>query len=577
MRQLINIGKRIILSFLVMIVPLTVLAVPTLIADGVYLDGTTLYISRNVTSLPDLQLNPTDIYCYAITPPACTENTFTGYDGTLHVPRSAMVAYFSALYWNNFNNYSTDAVEPESVSLSQESVTLEKNNQVTLTATVTPADATPNYVTWSSSNTSVATVENGKVKAVGYGECDITASCFDKTAVCHVTVPAHIVIHFIQHEVSIKPNETIYLTAYCEPVTTALTASSSDPAVARATYVDGIVKVDAIGEGTAIVTISSVDGLATPDTCVVRVYTLAGDVNADGSVNISDVTRLIDYLLNPESVSISMSAADTNSDGNVSISDVTHLIDYLLSGEWPTPHGDSPTLTFEVNDISFTMVLVEGGTFTMGAYGSLLDDATSFELPAHEVTITRNYYMCEIPVTQELWTTVMGSNPSYFFISPLYPVLNVSWDACQQFITKLNQLTGQSFRLPTEAEWEFAARGGNLSHGYMYAGSDNIDEVAWYHDNTQIGSSFYPHNVGQKQPNELGLYDMSGNAWEWCQDYYGDYSSESQTDPTGPETGIYRIARGGSADQMAKACRVSARNRNTPTMGMLMGGLRLAL
>ena len=332
MRQLINIGKRIILSFLVMIVPLTVLAVPTLIADGVYLDGTTLYISRNVTSLPDLQLNPTDIYCYAITPPACTENTFTGYDGTLHVPRSAMVAYFSALYWNNFNNYSTDAVEPESVSLSQESVTLEKNNQVTLTATVTPADATPNYVTWSSSNTSVATVENGKVKAVGYGECDITASCFDKTAVCHVTVPAHIVIHFIQHEVSIKPNETIYLTAYCEPVTTALTASSSDPAVARATYVDGIVKVDAIGEGTAIVTISSVDGLATPDTCVVRVYTLAGDVNADGSVNISDVTRLIDYLLNPESVSISMSAADTNSDGNVSISDVTHLIDYLLSG-----------------------------------------------------------------------------------------------------------------------------------------------------------------------------------------------------------------------------------------------------
>ncbi len=185
--------------------------------------------------------------------------------------------------------------------------------------------------------------------------------------------------------------------------------------------------------------------------------------------------------------------------------------------------------------------------------------------------------MCEIPVTQELWTTVMGSNPSYFFISPLYPVLNVSWDACQQFITKLNQLTGQSFRLPTEAEWEFAARGGNLSHGYMYAGSDNIDEVAWYHDNTQIGSSFYPHNVGQKQPNELGLYDMSGNAWEWCQDYYGDYSSESQTDPTGPETGIYRIARGASADQMAKACRVSARNRYTPTMGMLMGGLRLAL
>ena len=185
--------------------------------------------------------------------------------------------------------------------------------------------------------------------------------------------------------------------------------------------------------------------------------------------------------------------------------------------------------------------------------------------------------MCEIPVTQELWTAVMGSNPSYGYVSPLYPVLNVSWDACQEFISKLNQLIGQSFRLPTEAEWEFAARGGNLSHGYKYAGSDNIDEVAWYHGNTQLGSTCYPHNVGQKHPNELGLYDMSGNATEWCQDYYGEYSSESQTDPNGPETGLYRIRRGGSADQPAKWCRVSARTRSPQAQGQIFGGLRLAL
>ena len=577
MKQLISFKKRFILSFFMMVVSLTAFGVPTLIADGVYVDGTTLYISRNVTSLPDLQLNPTDIYCYAVTPPACSQNTFSGYDGTLHVPRSSMVAYFSALYWNNFTNYSTDAIEPESISISEESITIERNNQVTLTATVTPANATPNYVTWSSSNTSVATVVNGKVTAVGYGECDIIASCFDKTAVCHVTVPAHIVIHFTQHEVSILPNETIYLTSYCTPINTERTATSSDPDVARATYIDGVVMVEGISEGTAIVTIASVDGLATPDTCKVTVYTNIGDVNADGIVDIADVTCLIDYLLDSESVFISMTSADTDNDGNIGISDVTCLIDYLLSGEWPAPYGDKPTLTFEVNDVSFTMILVEGGTFTMGATENQLDDATSLELPAHEVTITRNYYMCEVPVTQQLWKAVMGSNPGGWFSSPLYPVLSLTWDACQEFITKLNQLTGQSFRLPTEAEWEFAARGGNLSHGYKYAGSDNIDDVAWYDGNSQAGSNFYPHNVGLKQPNELGLYDMSGNAWEWCQDYYGEYSDESQTDPTGPETGIYRICRGGAANQMPKYCRVSTRNRQSPTMGGMYSGFRLAL
>ena len=576
MKQLISFKKRFILSFFMMVVSLTAFGVPTLIADGVYVDGTTLYISRNVTSLPDLQLNPTDIYCYATTPPTCTANTFSGYDGTLHVPRSSMVAYFSALYWNNFTNYSTDAIEPESVSISQESITIEINNQVTLTATVTPGNATPHDVTWSSSNTSVATVVNGKVKAVGYGECDIIASCFDKTAICHVTVPAHITITFIQHEVSIKPNQTINLIAYCNPVSTELTATSSDPTVARASYIDGHVMVEGISEGTAIVTLASVDGLATPDSCIVNVYTVVGDVNADGNVDISDLSRLIDYLLDNESVYISWTGADTNSDGSVSIGDVSTLIDYLLAGEWPTPQGDSPTLDFVVNDIPFTMVLVEGGTFTMGATENQLDDAFQSEKPAHEVTITRNYYMCEVPVTQQLWTSIMDYNPSNFQ-SQSYPIANVTWDECQEFITKLNELTGQSFRLPTEAEWEFAARGGNLSQGYKYAGSDNIDEVAWYSNNSQIGSQNYLHDVGQKKPNELGLYDMSGNASEWCQDYYGEYSSESQTDPTGPENGTYRVIRGGTASSPARGCRVSSRSSSYPNWGNVYGGLRLAL
>ena len=158
-------------------------------------------------------------------------------------------------------------------------------------------------------------------------------------------------------------------------------------------------------------------------------------------------------------------------------------------------------------------------------------------------------------MTQELWEVVMGSNPSRFSGSGQLPVEYVSWDDCQRFITKLNQLTGQNFRLPTEAEWEFAARGGNASKGYKYAGSDNINDVAWY-----LGiSSSKTHEVGTKSPNELGLYDMSGNVFELCQDRYGSYSSNSQVNPTGPSSGSYRVIRGGSWGDNAGRCRVSNR------------------
>jgi len=185
-------------------------------------------------------------------------------------------------------------------------------------------------------------------------------------------------------------------------------------------------------------------------------------------------------------------------------------------------------ITVKVNGVSFKMVKVVGGTFQMGATE---EHHGANEVPVHQVTLS-DYCIGETEVTQELWQAVMGWNPSkdYWNDSEMYPVQSVSWYDCQTFITELNKLTGKQFRLPTEAEWEFAARGGNLSQGYTYSGSNDINAVAWYRDN----SKDRPHEVGAKAPNELGIYDMTGNVNEWCQDWAGDYSSSPQTNPTGP-------------------------------------------
>ena len=229
--------------------------------------------------------------------------------------------------------------------------------------------------------------------------------------------------------------------------------------------------------------------------------------------------------------------------------------------------------TFMVNGVQFTMVAVEGGTFTMGATSEQGSDARDDEKPAHEVTLS-DYYIGQTEVTQALWKAVMGSNPSFFKGDNL-PVGNVSWNDCQVFIQKLNQLTGKQFRLPTEAEWEYAARGGRKSRGYKYAGGNNIGSVAWYDDN----SGGRTHPVATKQANELGIYDMSGNVWEWCSDWYGGYQSSSQSDPHGPLLGLGRVDRGGGYfDNFndARTCRVSRRDNNTPDCRYLNFGLRLS-
>ena len=229
------------------------------------------------------------------------------------------------------------------------------------------------------------------------------------------------------------------------------------------------------------------------------------------------------------------------------------------------------TKLYKVNGVSFAMIEVEGGTFTMGSPDSD-SDAYGDERPAHQVTLS-SYYIGETEVTQELWKAVMGSNPSYFTGDLQRPVEMVSWYDCQTFISKLNELTGENFRLPTEAEWEYAARGGKESKGYKYSGSNTIGDVAWYWDN----SSSDTEAVKTKQPNELGIYDMSGNVCEWCSDWYGSYSSSAQTDPTGPSSGSYRVCRGGSWDYYARYCRVAYRNISSPDYGLYSHGLRLSL
>ena len=218
------------------------------------------------------------------------------------------------------------------------------------------------------------------------------------------------------------------------------------------------------------------------------------------------------------------------------------------------------------------MVSVKGDTFTMGATSEQGSDADSDEKPTHKVTLS-DYMIGKTEVTQELWQAVMGSNPSNFSGNNL-PVEWVSWNDCQEFIKKLNSLTGLNFRLPTEAEWEYAARGGNKSKCYKYSGSNDIDSVAWYISTINLSGT---KPVATKAPNELGLYDMSGNVREWCSDWYGDYSSDSQTNPKGPSSGSYRVGRGGSWYYSAGTCRVSNRGSNYPGNRYFNLGLRLAL
>ena len=203
--------------------------------------------------------------------------------------------------------------------------------------------------------------------------------------------------------------------------------------------------------------------------------------------------------------------------------------------------------------IEVEMVFVKGGTFTMGCTPEQGRDCSIAEKPAHQVTLS-DYYIGKYEVTQAQWQAVMGTNPSKFKGDNL-PVENVSWNDIQKFLTKLNEITGKQYRLPTEAEWEYAARGGISSKGFKYSGSNIVDDVAWYIKN----SNNTTHPVGIKNANELGIYDMSGNVSEWCSDRFEKYSNSDQTDPQGSSSGSNRVHRGFNWGSYSNMMRVSFR------------------
>jgi len=232
-------------------------------------------------------------------------------------------------------------------------------------------------------------------------------------------------------------------------------------------------------------------------------------------------------------------------------------------------------ITEYINEVPIELIFVKGGNFLMGSNNFNKDNQ-----PVHKVTLN-NFHISKYPVTQLLWKTVMGNNPSFFNNFNNYPVDNINWFDTQEFIKKLNSITGKNYRLPTEAEWEYAAKGGNKSKGFKYAGSNNNDNVAWYDNNSydvgKANSNYGTHAVGEKKPNELDIFDMSGNVQEWCNDRYNQsyYDNSIQVNPKGPSLDFYRVLRGGSWSSKINYCNVAVRNSSFPNAKLINTGFRL--
>ena len=241
------------------------------------------------------------------------------------------------------------------------------------------------------------------------------------------------------------------------------------------------------------------------------------------------------------------------------------------------PKNNTPdslqVLRIQVGKLAFDMQKIEGGLFIMGGTPEQHNEVISTDLPTHTVSL-HTYYIGTTEVTQDLWQAIM---PEWYISDewniPNQPITDITWYDCQEFIRRLNNITGLPFRLPTEAEWEFAARGGNISRGYRFAGGNKIEDVSWGLSN----AGFRKHNVGERKPNELGLYDMTGNVSEWCSDWYGMYYLGTEPNPQGAKEGELKVVRGGSFDNCKDNSYLSRREYYNPNEAMNYCGFRLAL
>ena len=491
-------------------------------------------------------------------------------------------------------------------------VSVEAGKTITLTATVTPADAANKTITWNSLNTDIATViaQSGVVTGISAGTATIRATASDGSGVTankNVTVtPEVIKVTGItispSSTVTVEAGKTTTLTATVTPSNAnnrSVTWNSLNTGIATVNAQSGV--VTGVSAGTATIRATAADGsgitanksvIVTPIPNLSVSPTSYNFTASGGTSSTITVTSNQSWTVSSNASWLTTSRTNGSNNNTFTMTASANTSTSSSRSAIVTVAGGGITKTVSVTqdkkNTEPEMVLVQDGTFRMGCTSEQGSDCWSDETPTHNVTLS-SFYIGKYPVTQTQWQAIMGSNPSYLKGDNL-PVEQVSWNDIvgtsgnyttlngiryyeNGFIYKLNAATGKKYRLPTEAEWEFAARGGNKSQGYKYSGSNSIGNVAWYFGNS--GST--THAVGTKQANELGIYDMSGNVYEWCQDWYGSYISSAQTNPTGPSTGSIRVIRGGSWYGDAQSCRVSYRGNDGPDSHGSSVGFRVAL